>query len=101
VPLSDHRDENVKILVRVEGRLSVMPDGSAVKLSLALSRVALLARFDAVEEHTHYFTVERVLEHAVFIPGVDIGIIINFDDITAAVHLFDVHAVKAVADEIG
>ncbi len=94
VPLSDHAMRDVKILARGRAPSSCAGRLGCEPVVWRLLRVALLARFDAVEEYAHHFPVERILEHAVFVPGVDIGIIIDFDDITAAIHLFDVHAVK-------
>src|SRR3569623_244039 len=58
------------------------------------------ARFDALSEHVHHFQIQRILQYAVLVAGIDIRIVVDFDDIALPAALLDVDAVETVADQV-
>ena len=63
--------------------------------------VGALALADPAQEHAHDFAVKRVLQHAILVAGVDVGIVVDFDHVALLAVLLQVDAVKAVADQVG
>src|SRR5690348_10492431 len=45
--------------------------------------------------------VERIPEHGIFVAGIYVWIVVDFNDVEAVSDLLDVHAVKSIPDEIG
>ena len=61
---------------------------------------ASLARLDALQKHTHHLAIPRTLEQHILIAGIDVGVVVDLDEVVAFVRLLDVRAIEAVADEI-
>src|SRR5204863_6842289 len=54
---------------------------------------------DAPQENPQHLAVERDFENAIFIAGVDIGVIVDFDNVAAIADLPEVDAVEPIADD--
>src|SRR6476469_8924799 len=52
------------------------------------------------EEDSEHLAIERIAEDRVLVAGIDVGIVVDFDDIAAVADLLQVDAVETVADQV-
>src|SRR5205823_9959683 len=62
---------------------------------------AAFSFLNTAHENTHGFAIKRVAEHAILISGIDVGIVVDLDHESLVADLLEIHAVEAIANEIG
>lgn len=54
-----------------------------------------------MQKYCYYFVVKGIFQYVVFVVGVYVWVVVDFDDVVVVGGLFDVYVVEVVVDQIG